>query len=85
MSRQQDRKMMNRDSGRDGRGIDMQGGGRLDRSFSRMVRILIFLAVLLIDGCASVSHSYCSRSYSICETHQLDAENNRDFMDLDND
>ena len=50
-----------------------------------MVRILIFLAVLLIDGCASVSHSYCSNSYSICETHQLDAENNHDFMDLDND
>ncbi len=50
-----------------------------------MVRILIFLAVLLIDGCASVSHSYCSSSYFVCETHQLDAENNHDFMDLDND
>ena len=50
-----------------------------------MVRILIFLAVLLIDGCASVSHSYCSSSYSICETHQLELENNLDFMDLDND
>ena len=50
-----------------------------------MVRILIFLAVLLIDGCASVSHSYCSSSYSICETHQLDLENNRDIMEIDND